>query len=361
MESLNNEGGSTKKTILKHGLFASVLLSGTLSWFSVFYVSKISSDNAWLITSTIFSLFIIFMCLAAVLIKEEAAMEILVAITFLLSLVFTFSVWYLGILLIAMILALAGLREIRKDLDLNVKVDLWKSLYVGKFKIVLALALLISSQYFFMANSLREHRPVPKLDFSSITSKIIEPILVTMNPQLKSMQNDNISVDQFIIQSQGDGNNSLGQIVSDEMIEKQMPQNLPQEQKDALKKETLRQISDSQTQIFQKNNELILQEGRRQLSQMTGREVRGNEKIADVFAGLIDKKINDFFQPKIKDDPRSSFYSYVVATILFFTIWPLGSMLAIIWFAVAILIFKILVRLGVVEIKTVTVEKEKIA
>lgn len=352
-----------QKTILKYGLFVFVLVSGALSWFSVFNVSKISGADAWIFSIIFFSLFIIAMCLAAILVSQEIALEIVVAITFLLSLIFTFSLWYLGILLLAIILILSGLREIKKDLDLNINIDLWKSLYTGKFKIVLALAILISSQYFFMTNSLEKQKPVPKLDFSSITSKMIEPILSVINPNFKPKQNEDLTVDQFIIQSQQDneGNDLLNQIVPDEIIEQQMPKNLPPEKREELKNETRKQLADSGAQIMQKNNELILQQGRQQLSQMTGREVTGNEKIADVFARLIDTKINDFFQPKIKGDSQSSFYSYVVSAVLFLTIWPLGSVMAVLWFIIVMLIFKILVYFKWVEIKRITVEKEVIA
>jgi hypothetical protein len=352
----------TKKNILKYSLIGFVLLSGFLSWFSVFSTSKISGTSAWSLSIVFFSLFIIAMCLATILINQEIVVEIVVAITFLSSLIFTFFLWYFVILLFAVLLVLAGLREIRKDLDLNIKVDLWKSLYVGKFKIVLALALLISSQYFFMTNSPNGQKTIPKLDFSSVTSKLIQPILVMINPNFKSVQKEGLTVDQFIIQSQQKKDDaSTNPIFSEEMIDQQIPSNLPSEQRTELKKEALKQISDSQTQLSQKNNELVIQEGRKQLSQMIGHAVNGNEKIADVFAGLIDKKINDFFQPKIEGDSRSSLYSYIVATILFLTIWPLGSIMALLWFAIVILVFKTLVYCGLVEIKTVTVQREMIA
>ena len=257
------------KNILKYSLLGLVLFSGFLSWFSVFNVSKISGSGAWSWSILFFSLFIIFMCLAAILVSQEIVVEIVVAITFLLSLVFTFYLWYFIILLIAILLVLAGLRNIRKDLDLNIKVDLWKSLYVGKFKIVLALAVLISSQYFFMTSSLNGQKTIPKLDFSSVTSKLVQPILVMINPSFKPMQKEDLTVDQFIIQSQQKNNEDSisNPVFSEEAIDKQIPKNLPSEQRAELKKETIKQISDSQAQLSQKNGELILQEGRKQLSQ----------------------------------------------------------------------------------------------
>ena len=201
---------------------------------------------------------------------------------------------------------------------------------MGKFKIVLALSLLISSQYFFITNNPNGQKVIPKLDFSLITSKVVEPVLSFVNPSFKSIPKGELTVDEFIIHSQ---------------------QNID-------KTNSSEEINSSRIQFLQKNNEMIVQEGRRQLSQMVGRVVGGNEKMSDIFAELINKKINDFFQPKINDDSSFSFYSYAVAIILFITIWPLSSILTILWFLIIIFIFKIFVYFSLVEIKKVTVQKE---
>jgi Flp pilus assembly protein TadB len=176
------------------------------------------------------------------------------------------------------------------------------------------------------------------------------------------MQKDGLTVDQFIIQSQQKAadDTTSDQTLAENMIDQQIPQNLPPEQREALKQQALQQLSDSQTQLLQKNNELILQEGRKQLSQMVGHDLAGNEKITDVFAGLINKKINDFFQPKISGDSQSASYLYVLAIILFLTLLSLSVPLSLLWFAIIILIFKLLVHLGLVEIQTVTVQREMI-
>jgi hypothetical protein len=229
----------------------------------------------------------------------------------------------------------------------------------------LALALLISSQYFFMINSVNGQKFVPKLDFSSVTSKLIQPILVMLNPNFKSMQKDGLTVDQFIIQSQKENTADAlsDKSYAEEMIDQQIPKNLPSDQQAMLKQRALQQVSDSQDQLLQKNNELVLQEGHKQLSQMVGHDVVGDEKISDVFAGLIDKKINDFFQPKIGGNSQASspVYSYILTAILFLTIFPLSSILSRLWFVAIFLIFKLFIRFGLVEIKIVTVQREMIA
>ena len=376
MQSLNNEEMSAqgavpagrqgyasgiKKNILKYSLFGFILIFGFFSWFSVYRAMKIPEASIWLMPIIWFSLYVIAMCLAIVLVRQEIAVELAITFSFLLSLIFTFSIWYFAIFIFCVFLMLSAVRNIRKDLDLNIKISLWKSLLVGKFKIIIVLALLISSQYFFFVSKTDGQKTVPKFNISVMSSKMIEPILGIINPDFKKIKQDGITVDKFILENQ---NNSDINFLSnnEETIDQQIPADLPSKQREALKQQALQQINDSKAQLLQKNNELIQQQGRKQLSEMVGRDLKGDEKIADVFAGFIDKKINDYFQPQVDNNNKSSsLLSYIVAAVLFLTIWPIGSVLGVLWFAIVIIIFKILLYFGLVEITTVTVEREMIA
>ena len=207
-----------------------------------------------------------------------------------------------------------------------------------------------------------KEQAIPEFDTAPITRKIIEPILVMVNPDFKAMQKEGLTVDQFIIKSKQEKEDDIfsKEDINDE-IEKQLPANLSPEQKEKMKQEALRQISDSQKNISQKNQELVLKEGREQLAKMVGHKVSGDEQISDVFSGFIDKKINDYFQPhKLDSDRKSPLSYYILSAILFLTIWPMGSALSLVWFGVVIIIFKLMVHFKLVEIKTVTVQREMI-
>lgn len=330
---------------MKYVLPSLMIVASFFAWFSIYRAMKIPEASIWLVPAFCFSLYVISICLVAVMVRQEIVVELAIAFSFLLSLVFTFSIGYLLILILCTLFMLYAVRNIRKDLDLNVKINLWKSLYTGKFKIALSLAIIISSQFFFFVSKTDGQKTVPKFDVSSITSKLVKPILGIINPEFKKIEQDGITVDQFIlIESKKDI------LDGEEMIYEQIPYDLPNEQKEALKQQALQQI-----------NDLMLQTGRQNLSQITEKNLKGDEKIGDVFVGFIDKRINDYFQPKVGEDAPSSLLAYIVSMILFLTIWPIGSILALIWFVVVIIIFKILLYFGLVKIKTITVEREMIA
>lgn len=354
-----------KKNILKYSLPVLIIISGFFSWFSVYRAIKIPGSSDWLAPILWFSSYVIFLCLASILARHEIMLEITVFASFFMSIILVFSVWHLIIVAVCAVIMLSGMRNIRNDLDLNIKISLWKSLHTGKMKMIFALAVVICSQYFFIINSTNGQKTIPKLDFSSVSTKLIEPILGMINPNFKAIQQQGLTVDQFImesVQKNGSGSFSMPDLsLNGDFIDKQIPESMPSDQREALKQQALKQISDSQTQLSKKNNALALEEGHKQLSQLTGQDITGDEKIADVFAGLINKKINDYFQPRVDSDSRSSLFSYILVFILFLTVLPLGSLLSRLWFLVVMLIFHIFVRFALVEIKTITVEREMIA
>jgi len=350
-----------KQTILKYFLFGMTLVSGFFSWFLLRHVLEFSGISAWLFPTLCFSAYVISLSLMAIFVRQEIAFEFVVIFSLFFSLIFVFSKWHFVVLVLCTLLMLTAMRAIRKDLDLNIKIDLWKSLYTGKFRMILALAVIICSQYFFMMNSGNGQKFIPRLDTASVTSKFVEPVLVMMNPNFKTIKEESITVDQFIIKSKQENTDDMFSGMNfDSEIEKQIPENLPSEQREVLKQEARKQISNSTENLSKKNQELVLQEGRKQLSQMVGYKISGNEEISDVFAGFIDKKINDYFRPRVDGDERSNLFSYLVAAILFLTIWPIGSVLCVVWFFLVFIIFKIMVYFGLVEIKTITVEREMI-
>jgi hypothetical protein len=137
-----------------------------------------------------------------------------------------------------------------------------------------------------------------------------------------------------------------------------LPQNLTPAQKEELKRQAQRNFSDAKDSMSKKNQELILSVGRKQLSDMIGQPVNGNEKISDIFAGLINKKLNDYFRSPIGENGKTSAFPLILAVILFLTIYPIGGVLSIGWFLVVKLIFKVLLKFNVVNIKRIPVEKE---
>lgn len=350
-----------RKNTLQPALTVSTIVLAIIAFYTISRAIKIPEASTWIVPILWVSLLVISLFFLGVFTRNRMSAEITVAASLLLSLIFAFTLVHFVISVVCIFLILSGLRAIKGDLDLNVKINLWKSLYVGKFKVIFAIALLISSQYYFTAKSMKGPVNVPKFDVSGISMKIVGPMLGIINPEFAEAGRQDLTVDQFIIQSQSDSlNASFGDddSQSERLIDANLPSDIPAAQKEMLKQQALTKVTDAKSKLLEQNRELVLLEGRRQFSKIVGRNVEGNEKISDVFAGMVNDKINSYFQPNVDRPERSTLFPFVLTLILFATIWPLGSLLSTIWFAIIILIFKILVKYGFIEVKKVMVERE---
>jgi hypothetical protein len=349
---------------MKHKIFQFSLILVTFflaffSWLSVDRAIRVPEASAWLVPIVWFSLLMVSFCVLAIFAKGKYLFFLTPLVAFSFSLIFAFSFWHLLILILGALLMAWGLTLIRNDLGLNVKISLWKSLLRGKSQLIVAVAIIISSQYFFTIQKMDGAKVLPKFDLSPVASKLFVPIFGIVNPNFKTMEQENLTVDEFILKNQEANTESYGSM-GDEAIESQIPQNIPFEQRQAIKAEVFEKMNFARANLSKQNNELVLQEGRNQLSEMVGKKVTGTEKIADVFAGLVNEKINSYFQPQIGDESQSALLPFIFTLVLFLTIAPLGSILSRIWFLLVILLFKIFVKAGLVEIKTEMVEKESI-
>ncbi|HPX94714.1 MAG TPA: hypothetical protein PLF30_04135 [Candidatus Moranbacteria bacterium] len=348
-----------KEKIIRYCPHFFILFAGFFSWMSIQRAVMVPGSSIWFVPIAVFFLYIISFCLAAILVKRTAEVEIAAAISLFGSLIFAHSFWHFAVVLICAVLLLSGIRSIRKDLELNVKIDIWKSLSTGKSKIILALAIMISSQYLFMVKGSELERAAVKLDLKPATSEIIGPIFGYFNPNFKKIQEDGMTVDEFIIESQ---KQNMARVLEngESLMDEEALRDLPEEQREEFKREMLRQIAEEAEKARKENLEIILENGREELSQMVGREVAEDEEIADIFVGFVNEKINDFFQPKVGSDSHSSLFVYIMALLLFLTILPLGSILMVFCFTVAVLVFRLLLRFQVIGIGKVAVEREVI-
>ena len=334
------------------------MLFALFSWLSVRNAITVATSSTWAVPMTLFSVYIILACLSMILFREVLLLELVLIGSLVLSLFFAFSWFQLGVILLGAYFLFLSSRKIRQDMDLNVKINVWKSLQTGKSYLLIAFSLMITIQYFVVMSSFDGEKKVPHFDTSFITKKIALPIVSALNPQFKVLQNETLTVDQFILQTQNSMPKSDFSAVEQEVINEQLPSNLTPAQKEIIMQQASDNFSDIKTTVIQKNQEIAFAVGRKQLSDIVGFQVTGDEKIADVFTGLINNKINDYFNPKMGGSSSGSVFVVILAIILFLTIFPLGSVISIVWFLIVELVIIILLKTKVLEVKNIKVSKE---
>ncbi|NTW27363.1 MAG: hypothetical protein HGA36_03495 [Candidatus Moranbacteria bacterium] len=329
------------------------------SWLSVKSAIVVPDSSTWMVPMVLFSLYAVLICSDVILFRSVLALELVLIGSLLLSAVFAFHwIQFVAILLGAYFIFLSS-RKIREDMDLNVKISIWKSLQVGKTYLLIALSLVIAAQYFFVMNSFDGEKKVPHFDVSFITKKVAIPFVSAINPQFAVLKDETLTVDQFILQSQQNALENVGMSEENEKIlDENIPTNLTPLQKEDLKKQAIENFTGAQTQLLQKNQELILKNGRKQFSDQVGVTLTGSEKISDVFTGLVSSKIDDYFNPKVSGGEKSSVFPMILAAVLLLTIYPLGSILSIAWFLIVKLVIIALLKFKVMSVGVMTVSKE---
>lgn len=261
-------------------------------------------------------------------------MELIVAASFFSSLFFVLAsngiFWHSLIIFLSLLFASWGLGRIRQDLKLNIRIDLWKTLRTGSAFFIFALALIIASQYYWETKNTSLENTVPKFKLDALSEKVTSKFLSSINPDFKNVEEDGLTVDQFILETK-----------------KKQIENDP----------ILKTLEDN----FSKNSqELVLGEGRRQLSDLAGVKLTGQEKLADIFSVIINNKVNDFVAPSFSENSKLPLLHLILAFILFLTVASLGSFLGIFLIPLTKLIFFVLRKIGLVEVIKVQKETEEI-
>jgi len=236
---------------------------------------------------------------------------------------------------------------------MNVKLHLPKTLRMGKTFFLLALALAISSQYYFEAKATGLLKP-PIFDAGTILeNKWAKEILYKINPDLQKLENKDLTVDQMILENFKENQAGLPEIATSLQAgsgEVDLPKLAQNNQ--AIPVTNLQKIEELQKQK-------VLEAGREQLGKMANRKLTGSEKVAAVLTEIMNQKVQSFISPDYADD-KFPVVPIGMAIILFLTVLSLGAFLLRILVHLISFIFWILTISKVVSIKKVPVEMEVI-
>lgn len=331
-----------KKQVTQYILMTLTIILALFSWWLVDRAIRIPEASVWLAPIIWFSMLFIIFCLDIVLVQSKKLFYPVFAAALLPGLIFVPSIWHFLVLILGFLLFLAASSRIRGDINYGKKIKLSRSLRSGKSYIFIALALIITSQYYLTVKDYPIQKVIPDFNINGLTNILTPKIISAISPNFSAGVSDDMTVDQFIVQMQNDQLDKMG--LGREDLAK-----LPSDQRAVAEKQINEQIESNQNMLFE--------EGRKKFSDLAGREVSGSEKVSAIISEAINKKINNYFKPS-----GSNFDSLpvipVIALVLFLTVVSLGSFLAIILIPTAAGIFRILVKLNLIKIVKIPAEVE---
>jgi hypothetical protein len=198
------------------------------------------------------------------------------------------------------------------------------------------------------------------------SERMVNQAMVMLNPDFKKIDDDNVTVDEFLEtlqKSQADEQSS-----SEERVEPMSDEDLltiagidPASPKaPIILSEIKKQMSKDQSGSSDSQQQLILNQSRKQFSTIIGQPLTGQEAIADVFSGFIEKSIWSYAQPKTNENSSSSTIAFVLSLLIFLSVVSIGSIAKIVWIFAVKLYFFILTRMHLVRVKKLSIEQEVI-
>lgn len=352
-----------KIKILKYSLAALTILFGFLAWRSVDRAINVPDASVWGAPTILFSLFFVLSYLDIIVIKRIVILQLVFLAVLVLSFVYIHSFWHVIAIILSYLFALWALLKIKKDLRLNVKISLWKSIRTGSTLLLFAISMMITSQYYFEVKDLDSAHLIPQFNVGAMTGGLTSKIISVINPGFKNLDQEGLTVDQFILetaknQAQDQGADIVGSQV-DQMVEKSSP-SMTLQQKQLLKEQTLQKMNSASSEIAKSQNEIMVQEGRKKFSEIAGIDLTGSEKVSEVLSGVVNRKINQYLGSGLSGSEQSSPLPIIMAIGLFLTVLPFGSLLNTLWMLVVELVIWIFIRFEFIRIAKIPVEMEVI-
>ncbi len=358
MENTEASAIGRKNKIREIGLIFVIVALSLAAWFFLHLSIMNPGTRDWIIPGAFFSAVFVFWIVAVILIEKISHIAVIFFLSLAPSLFFVFDVWHFLILSTAFLFLLIASTRIERELMTSVKINLWRSIRFGRVMMVFALSLAIGSHYYFEIKDNNAYRNIPDFNLGNANEKFVSKTISLVYPGFDFSNDGELTVDEFILQSQ---KNAVSNMDEGNEIEKIIDEEFGISMTDQQKKEVIKDYQDRNEMVVQKNNELVLRESRKQISDLVGRQVGGDEKIMDVFSQMINKKIEDYLNFGAGNEIGGfSHLPIILAILLFLSILSLGSFLGPLWVLLAQIIFWLMVKLNWVKINKVMVEQEVI-
>jgi len=303
-----------KKIFLEYSLLLFLGASSFFMWNAIDRAINVFGTSLWLVPIGFFALTFIFFTLLTVISSRWFLFQLLLIWIIFSSLFFVFKAWYFIFLIAGYIFLTISHAYVRSDLKLNIKVDFYKSVRAGNFAFILALSMVISSHYFFQTQNTRLQNVVPKFNIAKSIEKVAPKIISSVNDDFKNIEKKDLTVDQWILET---GKEKM------EINERKV--------------------------LTAWEEKMILEEGRTQLEEFSGKEITGQEKMADVVSQVISGKVDDFIS-KGQLEGKFPAIPFAVSIVLFLTLFSIAMFLCPFLARIAQFIFWIFIKLGFVKI-----------
>ncbi|MDH4330588.1 MAG: hypothetical protein OEV93_03495 [Candidatus Moranbacteria bacterium] len=302
----------------------------TLLWWVVDGIALKDSLQSWVILFVCLFLWFLVFVISCIVIEKKMWITLIMVGSFLMSLFFSFSFFQLVLSFIAVGIFFVIHRMITLEKKMIISIEVRRVIRSARALIVILASIMIAGQFYNNVISSGVENLIPEISLGRAERRLIANTVSIFDSSFRASELENMTVDEFVL--------SKIDIKEEELEQSFFPDN--QAIKDSL-------------------SGLALEQGREGFSTMVGREVRGDEEIFDVFSEAINNKINSFFKTNIESE-YVVFIPWTIFIVLFLMTFSAISFISPVLVFATRMIFAMLVKLKLIEIQKISVEKEVI-
>jgi hypothetical protein len=306
-----------KRKILDYALAFLTLLFSLLFWWAVDRAMINPEASTWVVPIIWFSLFATLFFLDLVIIKIKYLNFIIICGSFLGELLF-----FPLVNIISLLINLLIFWRVKGEMNYGCQINLRRIIRSGALMFILAWSFAITSHYYLASQKNKIANPIPEFKLEGAAKSLAFSVLSKINPSFQKIEEENLTVDQFIAQNQNQST-----------IEASEP-------------------------IDETSRAMIMEESRKKLSEISGVYLSGEEKVSDVISQIINQKIVAFMPNLENQEGGFSPIFLAIATGLIFSLMALGSVLLYVWTVLAYIIFYFLRRTGLIRISYMAFDRE---
>ena len=315
-----------KKQIVKYFFMFVAVLSTAYFWFMVFRIVNSTNTENWFLPIIVFSVMFTSWALAILLENNHWHFFIFELILIFSGFIFGQTLFMIGSSFIAMIVLYLGTVWVHESMEARIKLNIWMSLRLGRRLFVTAISIIIIGGFLIPVVLSGREKVLPLINITDNQTRVITKVMSIFDSNLKNNNLTQMTVDEYIAKEEGNRiNNNTGGGVS---------------------------------HLLDTKNNAILIAGRKSISKMVSRDVKGDEKMINIFTEIINNKINDYFNTEISQ--ASDFAPLFFSGLSFFAVFSVGSFVTSFLTFLVTIIFKVLLLTKLVKVGTKEVQVEVI-
>ncbi len=361
-----------------YDIIMSVLLLISASSFFFLFRQTVNGDlegiQSWLLPILSISFFIVLLLIYSITVHIKEMLLGTIFASFAISLFFALQIWHGLVIILSFLITYWTVHQMRKALLDSAKINVGNLVRLGISGIIFSVIFVMCSQYYWMVHDRGVLDLMPRFDKVSISGNILGKFVKTKNAEGEG--SSKITVDEFLLMSvKGEGDQNL---IENEQLINVVDENESQEDKsmfggflsnigidkDKVVESVGSKVEDVKMAGSEKVDEIVVETMRKNLSKQLGRELSGEEYIADVFDDMMYEKIAGWFSKNkngdTEEEGRVSYLALFLTILLFVSALTLKAILRPFIVLLVVGLFWILRKINFIKVTKVKRETEMI-